>query len=190
MGGKPIMKRTILMALVLALVGCATAPAAIVMTTYEFIPDESTVVYYGGWGGRFDYSIEGQFQLSVDFDAGIASFDQVNATLSEEVLYYDYDEHDFSFTQSLGLLFSMTELESTYVSDKQIDFLLERNIPTFPGSDIHIVLTFMDDSVHLTGNFEDPLVDGHWYDLDAVAIPEPVTVLLLGLGGLLLRKRN
>lgn len=178
------------MAFVLALAGCATAPAAIVTTTYEFIPDESTVVYYGGWGGRFDYSIEGQFQLSVDFDAGIASFDQVNATLSEEVLYYDYDEHDFSFTQSLGLLFSMTELESTYVSDTQIDFLLERNIPTFPGADIHLNLTFMEDSVHMTGDFSQPVYDGGWYDLDAFAVPEPTTLCLFVMGWVMLRKRN
>ena len=183
------MKRTILMALVLALAGCATAPAAIVTTTYEFIPDQSNL-YVSGIGGGGPYSIEGQFQLSVDFDAGIASFDQVNAALSEEVLYYDYDEHDFSFTQSLGLLFSMTELESTYVSDTQIDFLLERNIPTFPSADIHLGVTFMDDSVHLTGRFSDPIPDGHGYSMDAVAVPEAATFFLVGLGWLMLRKRN
>jgi len=181
MGGKPIMKRTILMALVLALVGCATAPAAIVTNTYEFLPDESTMVYYGGWGGRFDYSIEGHFQLTVDFDAGIASFKQVDATLLGE---------GHLNGQSLGDLFHMTELESTYVSDAQIDFLLERDMPTFPGADIHLSLTLRDDSVHMTGSFSEPLVDGPWYDLDAVAVPEPVTLFLVGLGGLMLRRRN
>jgi len=168
------------MALVLALVGCATAPAAIVTTTYDFIKDDSTLSVWG-MGGGGPYSIEGHFRLTVDYDAGIASFDQVDATILGQ---------GFLNGQSLGDLFHMTELETTYVSDTQIEFLLERNIPTFPGADIHLNLTLRDDSVHLTGNFEDPLVDGHWYDLDAVAIPEPVTVLLLGLGGLLLRKRN
>jgi len=171
---------------ILALVGCATAPAAIVTTTYEFIPDQSTV-QITGWFGE-TYFIEGQFQLTVDFDEGIASFDQVDATLSAVCFYFE-DGEEF-YTESLGVLFRMTELESTYVSDTQIDFLLERNIPTFPGSDIHIVLTFMDDSVHLAGGFGPPIFDGPYYTLDAVAVPDPATLILLSLGSLMLRKRN
>ena len=180
------MKRTILMALVLALVGCARATA--VTTTYEFIPDESTVVYYGGTAGQFTSSIEGQFQLTVDYDAGIAWFNNVDATLSRECFYIDGGE--VLSTQSLGVLFRMSQLESTDVSDAQIDFLLERNMPTFPDADIDLRLMFMEDSVHMTGDFSQPVYDGGWYDLDGFAVPEPVTVLLLGLGGLLLRKRN
>jgi len=144
----------------LVLAGCATAPAAIVTTTYEFIPDQSTL-YVSGMGGGGPYSIEGQFQLTVDLGAELASFEQIDATILGQ---------GFLNRQSLGDLFHMTELESTYVSDAQIDFLLERNIPTFPSADIHLGVTFMDDSVHLTGRFSDPLVDGHGYSMDAVAV--------------------
>jgi len=134
-----------------------------------------------GMGGGGPYSIEGQFQLTVDFDEGIASFDQVNATIIGQ---------GFLNGQSLGDLYHMTELESTYVSDAQIDFLLERNIPTFPDADINLRLTFMDDSVHLNGNFSDPIPDGHGYYMDAVAVPEPATACLFILGWVMLRRRN
>ncbi|MHC4462798.1 MAG: hypothetical protein ACYS30_15420 [Planctomycetota bacterium] len=179
-GTKKNLKRLVCAGIVtLALAGCARATA--VTSTYEFIPDEGTMVYYGGWGGRFDYSIEGHFQLTVDLGAELASFEQVDATLLGEGHLHG---------QSLGDLFHMTELESTYVSGAQIDFLLERNMPTFPDADIELRLTFMDDSVQLTGSFSEPLVDGPWYDLDAVAIPEPATVYLFILGWVMLRKRH
>ena len=171
----------------LFLAGCASARAAIVTTTYEFIPDQSTLSVSGrGSGGP--YSIEGQFQLTVDFDAGIASFDQVDATISEVIGYIEVG--GLQSTDSLGVLFHMTELESTYVSDTQIDFLLERNVPTFPYYDIHIGLSFVNDSVHLTGGFSEPGYDGRGYSMDAVAVPEPATVCLFILGWVMLRKRN
>lgn len=153
-------------------------------TTYEFLPNPNALRTSGGIDGQGfgTFSIEGQFRLSVDFDAGIASFEQVDATLSEEIPYYDYDQGDLSFTQSLSVLFSMTELESTYVSDTTIDFVLERNIPSFPGADIYLGLTFIDDSVHLIGHFGMPMADGYWYSLDAVAVPEPATLILFLVG--------
>jgi len=167
------MKRAILMALVLALVGCATAPAVIVTTTYEFIPEQSTVVQTGGFGGTYEsYTIEGQFQLTVDFDADVASFDHVDATYGDG--------------WSLGDLFNMTELDGSVVSDTAIDF--EGQTTDFPF-DIHLGLAFVDDLVHLTGGFVENVPDGFGYDLDAVAVPEPAMLFLVGLGGLLLRRR-
>jgi hypothetical protein len=178
--------------IILAIAGCATeARATTVTTLYEFIPEQSTVlernwswVYYEKW-----YSIEGQFQLTVDFDAGIASFDHVDATLSEEIFFSDYGEEPIS-TDSLDVLFHMTELESTYVNDTAIDFVFEKNIPTFPFADIHLSLTFVDNSIHLTGRFSEAAYDGYQYDLDALAVPEPATILLLGFGVLLLKRRT
>jgi len=163
------------MALVLALVGCATAPAAIVTTTYEFIPEQSTVVQAGGfWGTYESYTIEGQFQLTVDFDADVAWFDHVDATYGDGL--------------SLGYRFNMTELDGSVVSDTAIDF--EGQTTGFFPFDIHLGLSFVDDLVHLTGGFVENVPDGYGYDLDAVAVPEPATLFLVGLGGLMLRKRT
>ncbi|MGB2809891.1 MAG: PEP-CTERM sorting domain-containing protein [Sedimentisphaerales bacterium] len=171
--------------IILAIAGCATeARATTVTTLYEFIPEQSTVLernwslgYYEKW-----YSIEGQFQLTVDFDAGIAWFDQVDATLSEEIYFSDYYGEEPISTDRLDVLFHMTELESTYVNDTAIDFVFEKNIPTFPFADIHLWLTFVDNSVHLTGQFSEAAYDGNQYNLDALAVPEPATIILLALG--------
>ena len=162
---------------ILAIAGCAgEAPAAIVTPTYEFIPEQSTVVQTGGFGGTYEsYTIEGQFQLTVDFDADVASFDHVDATYGDG--------------RSLGDLFNMTELDGTVVSDTAIDFEGQTtHFPDYPF-DIHLGLAFVDDLVHLTGGFVENVPDGYGYDLDAVAIPEPGTLLLFGLGGLFVRKR-
>ena len=168
------------------------AKATPVTTIYEFLPEQSSVVWSGGiFGRRGTTSFEGQFQLTVDYDAGIASFDQVDATTSEPVLYFDEEADHRIRTQSLNVIFRMTELESTYVSDEQIDFLMERYHPQFPHeySDIWVRLTFMDEMVRVTGRYVELIADGYQFDLDAVAIPEPMTLLFLGLGGLLIGRR-
>jgi len=164
-----------------------------VTTIYEFVPDQSEVIKSGGFfGRRYTYSIEGQFQLIVDYDADAASFDQVNATTSEPVWYLDVESGYYTPTQSLNVLFHMTELKSTYVSDTQIDFLLEIECPLWEGGneDIRIRATFMDDLLYLTGGFHEPGYDTYQFDLDAVAVPEPATFFLLGAGGLVMKKRR
>ena len=187
------MKRGIISIVALVLILCAAqvARATLVSIPYEFVQDES-IVAMSGYVPRI-YSIEGQFVLDVDFDAGIASFYQVNATLSDEVPYWEtYGQPIPSWTNNLDVLFKLTELESVYVSDTKIDFLFERNIPGHPLSDIHLTITFMDDSLQMTGGFGAPAADGPWYSLAATAnvIPEPVTFLLLALGGIMLRRRS
>lgn len=159
-----------------------------VTTTYEFVRDES-IVARSGRPPRI-YSIEGQLVLNVDYDLGIASFDYVNATLSGDVPYVDYPNPGFVFINNLDVLFELTELESVYVSNSKIDFLFERNIPTFPASDVHLTVTFIGDSLHMTGGFGAPVYDGPWYSLDAVAVvvPEPATILVLCAGMLFVRK--
>jgi hypothetical protein len=167
------------------------AKATPVTTVYEFVPEQSSVIRTGGIRGTYKtFSVEGQFQLTVDYDVGVASFDQVNATLSGKIEYYDYDKAESLFTDSLDVLFELRELESVYVSNSKIDFLLEKNIPSFPGSDVHLTVTFMDNSLQMTGYFGEPVYDGYWYSLDAVAVPEPATLLILVVGGIMLRKRS
>jgi len=172
----------------LAIVGCARLSAAIVTTTYEFLPDQSTVVLYGR-GGPYPYPIEGQFQLTVDFDAGIALFEQVDATISEKIYFFDYYGEEPIYTDSLNVLFHMTEMVSTNVTDTVIDFVFEKNIPTFPGADVYLTVTFLNDSIHLTGYFNEPIHDGGYIHLDAIAVPEPTTILMIALGGLIVKKR-
>ena len=137
-----------------------TAPAE--RSTYVFLPDQSTVVQTGGIAGVHEtYSIEGQFQLTFDFDAGIASFDQVDANLT--------DESGFLYTRSLGVLFNMTELLGTVVDDTTIDFAGQTADGT--STDILLTLTFTGDSVHFTGETIPPpdSADFFYYKLDAVA---------------------
>jgi len=129
---------------------------------YVFDPDQSTVVQSGGFAGVHEtYPIEGQFQLTVDSDAGIASFDQVDANLTEP--------SGFLYTQSLGVLFNMTELAGTVVNDTAIEFRGKTSDDT--DTDIVINLSFTGDSVHLTGETIPPphSADFFYYNLDAVA---------------------
>ena len=73
---------------------------------YVFVPGQSTVVQTGGFAGVHEtYGIEGKFRLTVDFDAGIASFDMVDANLTEPT--------GFLYSQSLGEIFNMTALAGT-----------------------------------------------------------------------------
>lgn len=145
----------------LALAGAAReVRASAVTTAYEFLPDQSTVVQTGGFAGIYEtHSIEGQFRLTVDLDAGTASFDHVDATLSENL---------FLYTQNLGVLFNMTELLGSIVSDTEIEFTGLTADGT--NTEVFIRLTFVDDSVHLTGEIVPGCCDQFNYNLDAVAV--------------------
>ena len=59
--------------------GSATAARA-ETGTYIFLPGQSTITQTGGIAGiHRTYTISGTFQLAVDFEAGTASFDRVDA---------------------------------------------------------------------------------------------------------------
>jgi len=160
----------------LAVMGCTRSWAAIVTTIYEFVPEQSTVVVYGR-GGPYTYPIEGQFQLTVDYDMGTASFDWI---VTNDI-----------WSDSVGDIFYMTELDGTVVSDNRIDFFSESTDPTFPGRDILLEFTFTDDLVHLTSSTYYPryAMDAPFYTLDAIAVPEPMTIFMLALGGMIVRRR-
>jgi len=156
--------------------GCTVSSATVVTTIYDFVPEQSTVTIYGR-GGPTTFYIEGQFQLTVDYDAGTASFDWV---VTNDI-----------WGDSVGDIFYMTELEGTVVSDSQIDFFSESADPAFPYSDILLEFTFTDGSAHLASGTFYPRygVDVPFYVLDAVAVPEPATIFMLALGGVIIRKR-
>jgi hypothetical protein len=126
---------------------------------YTFLTNQSTVVQVGGRGIYETYPIGGQFWLSVDFDAGVASFEVVDANLLEP--------SGFLFTQDLDELFNMTELAGTIVDDSIIEF--QGNAVDDVYTDIRFTLTFIDDSVHLVGEVNPHCVDCYYYDLEAVA---------------------
>ncbi|MFH1883693.1 MAG: GLUG motif-containing protein [Planctomycetota bacterium] len=131
-------------------------------STYVFLSEQSKVVKTGGIAGVHEtYPIEGQFRLTVDFDAGMALFSQVDANL--------IDESGLLYERSLGVIFNMAELLGTVVDDTTIEFVGK----TADGmeSDILLTLTFRGDSVHLTGRTVPPpnSADFFIYELDAFA---------------------
>ena len=155
------------------------APVSAVTTTYLFQPDPNALRTSGGFAGQGQgsCSIEGSFELTIDFDAGTAWFNSVDATFSKKI-YLSCNPIDcrdsLHWTESLDVLFTMTELVSTSVSDLQIDFVFVRNIPKFPGgANTYLTVIFGDDSVHLVGSYCEPISDGYYYHLDVVAVPEP-----------------
>ena len=181
------MKRAVI-AVVAILVGSAVcAPTQGVIIPYEFVRDESILRV----NGVFACFIEGTFELEYDLDMGVALFQQVNASLSEEIMYCDEAQGSFFFTTNLDDLFELTKLEAVSVSETHIDLLLEKNIPRFPGADIHLTTRFIGDSLEITGHFGEGFPDGGWYNLNAVAVavPEPNSLLLLCAGVLCVRKK-
>lgn len=146
-------------------------PPRIVTTTYEFVADKSSIVAYCGRGGISTYSIKGTFLLTVNFDECKARFEKVDATLSKEIQFVDdYPPAKEITTDSLDVLFHITELISTDVNDTSLTFVFYKNISTFPGADVHMRVLFKDNSAQLSGTFGDAIYDGCWYDLNAVAV--------------------
>ena len=82
---------------------------------YVFGPDQSTVVKTGGFVGLHEtYSISGQFRLTADLDSGVASFEKVDANLT--------DETGSLYDRSLDGIFNMTALAGTVIDDTTIEF--------------------------------------------------------------------
>jgi hypothetical protein len=149
-------------------------PRRVVTTTYEFLTDKSSIIAYCGRGGIRTYSIQGTFRLTVNFDACKARFEKVDATLSKEIRFVDdYPPAKEITTESLDVLFHMTELISTDVNDTSLSFVFYKKIPTFPGADVHLRVVLQDNSARLTGTFGDAVYDGCWYDLNALAVAVP-----------------
>jgi len=145
-------------------VAVAAANAFAATNTYVFDSTQSTVVQTGGFAGIHEtHTVTGLFQLTVDFSAGTAWLDLVDATLSES---------PFLYTQSLGELFNMTGLNGVVVSNTRIEF--EGKTTDHSEADILIAVTLLGDSLHLTGEIDSPCCDFFNFDLDAVATFKPL----------------
>jgi len=132
-------------------------------STFVFLPDQSTVVKTGGIAGVHEtYPIQGQFQLTVDASASVASFDYVDAFLLSPI--------SSSPPQSLCELLNMTELQGTIVNDALIEFTGKTTDNT--NTDIALTLRFTDDAVQLTGQTIPPpnSADFFIFELDATAL--------------------
>jgi hypothetical protein len=130
--------------------------------TYAFIPGDSNVVQTGGFAGITEvYSIKGEFQLTVNFDANIASFDRVDAQL------FEWSPFISGYSTDLNELFDMTELVGTVVSDNEIEFDTADPMPG--GKVVHLELVRSDGLVYLSGGYCEPWPDGFCFEMNAVA---------------------
>jgi len=149
--------------LFLSLIICVFGQSSYAQTSiYIFETNQSTVVQTGGFAGVHEtYLVEGRFRLSVDFDAGSASFEIVDANLT--------DETGSEYGRSLDEIFNMTALAGAIIDDTTIEF----NGKTADGteSDVRLKLSFSNDSAHLTGKTTPPpdSADMFYFNLDTVA---------------------
>jgi hypothetical protein len=126
----------------------------------EFVPDQSTIVQTGGIAGvHWTYGIEGQFRLTVDFNARKASFSQVDAVAT--------NDGPPQRTQDPNAVFNMTKLTGTVDDDLFITFTGK----AADGSDVVVTATFQGDLVHLVGGTTPPVgsADMFVFSLDAWA---------------------
>jgi len=127
---------------------------------YIFLSDQSTLVQTGGIAGvHWTYSIEGQFVLTVDFDAGKASFAQVDANA--------IDDSPWQRTLDPNEVFTMTTLVGTVLSDTTLEFTGKSD----NGSDVRITATIQEDLVHLVAETVPPpnSADFFIFNMDAAA---------------------
>jgi len=140
--------------------------------TYLFSPSSSSVVRTGGFAGVNEtYVIEGQLQLTADFDAETASFDVVDANLIDPLGNLSASERD------LGELFEMTELVADSVSESGIYFTNYE--PGLFGYEIELFLFFQDISssrgyVTLFGTHSGPCYDCYRYEINATMVKKMV----------------
>ncbi len=134
--------------------------------TYVFWPRYCSVVQTGGIAGiKETYGIEGRLELTVDFDAGTASFDMIDANLVGSSEYLDVNAVD------LGALFDMTELVGTVVSGTEIDFDTPNPVPG--GKVVHLdvnicgIYTPMVE-ICLSGGFCESVQDGFCFEMNAL----------------------
>jgi hypothetical protein len=167
------MKKSIL-AFILLLSSLWSVTAAGETNIFTFVPEQSTVVQTGGIAGIHEtYSVVGQFQLTVDYDAGNASFDRVDANLTKGSTWL--------YTRDLGVLFNMTELAGTVLNDTTIEF--EGRTADGTNVEVHIIVTLTGNSARLIGETRPPCCDFFIYHLDAVAIAHPATYYVHAVNG-------
>jgi hypothetical protein len=127
------------------------SPRGAVTTTYKFLPDQSTMIWHVGRAGwSIPHSIEGQFQLTVDFDAGFARFEQVSAVLTNGQPPPSHPDVNLN-GKSLGDLFLMCQLVGTIVSDTAVHFEGHFDFDESLERIVVVELSFRDSLVYLSG---------------------------------------
>jgi rhodanese-related sulfurtransferase len=128
--------------------------------TYVFLPGQSTVAQTGGIAGvHWTYSVEGLFQLTVEPNAGTASFAHVDANAT--------DDSQLQRTLDPKEVFNMTTLVGAVLDDTTISFTGKAD----DGSDVLITVRNEDDLAYLVGETIPPpnSADFFLFSLDAVA---------------------
>jgi len=129
-------------------------------STYLFVPDQSKLVQTGGIAGvHWTYSIKGEFQLTVDPNAGSASFTHVDANAT--------DDSPFKRTLDLNHVFNMMSLVGTVEPSGSIKFTGKAP----DDSDVGITVTLQGGLAHLIGQTTPPpnSADFFIFNVDAVA---------------------
>jgi hypothetical protein len=130
-----------------------------VTTTCRFIGSQSSMTVTSRTS--HSHRVEGEFRLTIDWAAHAAAFEEVNAII----------EGESGQASDLDASFQMTQLVSTNVANTSVEFIFRKNIPRFPGADVHLTVTFREGLVQLTGGFTAAVYDGASYGLNAVAVP-------------------
>ncbi len=116
----------------------ATGP---VTSRYVFLSGRSTVTQTGGFAGVHEvYPVKGSFLLTVDLNAGMASFDVVDAGVTRDT--------PFLPTGDLNGLFDMTALAGAVVDEATFEFRGKTEDEVY---DVSFRLVLEDDIAHLTG---------------------------------------
>jgi len=126
---------------------------------YVFSPEQSTIEQTGGFAGvHWTYSVEGQFCLTVDSDAGTARFEQVDANA--------VDVSEPARTLDPNAVFNLTALAGVIANDA-----IEFTGQTADGSTVGLTVTLTDDTVRLTGRTTPPpnSADFFLFAIDALA---------------------
>jgi hypothetical protein len=150
---------------ILVVVACLACPAladdsGIQTGRYVFSADQSTIVQTGGIAGvHWTYRLKGQFVLSIDPNAGTASFSQIDANA--------IDDSPYRRTLEPNEVFAMTALAGTVVRDSTLSFIGK----AANGLMVHLTATLKDGSAHLTAETTPPpgSADYFMYSMDATA---------------------
>ena len=163
-GSKTLLVRQAM--LVLSVIAIATSVSA-ETTTYTFVAEESQFGLTGGIAGLDEkYVVEGSFELNVDFVANVASFVDVDATLTNAsgILHGASLDSLLNMEAAAGTVVDMTTLAFTAVDDQ--GFAVSIDVGLMPGK------------LTLVGANVIECCDRFSYQIDAQAVPEPQTFLL------------